>query len=452
MQARHEEQVNAVRSNLETLFESINDMLFILGQDGVILYANTATIDELGYSLDELRQMNLLDLHPLEAREKALKNAEEMSTGARNICQMPVLMKSGETIPVETKITHGTWNGKPALFGISRDISERLKSQSALVESERKFRELTEYLPLPLIETDRQGIVTYINHSGQEFFALSAEELQQGMSAFSFCIPEEFEMVLANQTKMLDPDYIPKGNEYTVTMKDGRRVPRLLYSTPIRLEDGQVSGIRTTVVDLTELKRAEEALRENVLQKRVSAEFRSIIDNIPGFVYHTSEDGNIKFLSQSTFLATNELLPILSRTRNHALSFVHPEDHQLVIDTYHELTKSLVSKVIIFRIVLPGGDLRWIEDRQTSVFSVNGQFSGIDGILFDITDRMRAQEEKQQFEQSLKKTSVLKPSARLPAASLMISTTFSHRSLAMLKWAWFHSLKTPNSMTTFPRS
>ena len=404
MQARHEEEVHAANRNLEALFDTIDDMLFICGEDGVILHANTATIDELGYSLDELRQMNVLEIHPPALREKAKKIVEEMLAGTETICNIPLFMKSGETIPVETKITQGTWDGKPVLFGISRDISERLKSQLALVESERKFRELTEYLPLPLFETDRQGIVTYINHSAMGFFDLSAEELHRGISAFSFCIPEEFEMALANQTKMLDPDYIPKGNEYTVTMKDGRRVPLLLYSTPIRLEDGEVAGIRTTVVDLTELKRAEEALRETALQKRVSAEFRSIIDNIPGFVYHTSEDGNIKFLSQSTFLATNELLPILSRTRNHALSFVHSDDRQLVVDTYHELKKSPASKVIVFRIVLPGGAIRWIEDRQSSVFSENGNFSGIDGILFDITERVKAQEEMQQMEKNLKKT------------------------------------------------
>ena len=404
MHSRHEEQIRTVSRNLEILFESIEDMLVVFDHDGAIIHANTATINTLGYSLDELRTMTVLDVHPPELREQTKKRVAEMLAGIETLCDIPLFMKSGDSIPVETKITNGTWDGKPVIFCISRDISERLKSLSAIVESERKFRELTEFLPLTLFETDRKGFVTYINQSGQAFFNLSPEELQHGISAFSFCIPEEIELALSNQTKILEPEYIPKGNEYTVIMKDGRRVPLLLYSTSIRQEDGQFSGIRTTVVDLSELKRAEEALRENVLQKRVSAEFRSIIDNIPGYVYHTSDDGTIKFLSQSTLFATNELLPFLSRTRNHALSFVHPNDRQLVVDTYRELKKSPASNVIVFRIVLPGGDIRWIEDRQTSVFSENGQFSGIDGILFDITDREKAQEEMQQMEQNLKKT------------------------------------------------
>ena len=404
MQARHEEEVHAANRNLEALFESIDDMLFVVSEEGRILHANSSTIATLGYSINELRGMNLLDLHAPETREEAIKAAEEMNAGTRIICQMPVLMKSGELLPVETKMTKGIWDGKPTLIGITRNISQRLRNQAKLIESERKFRELTEFLPLPLFETNQLGIVDYINHSALEFFDLSAEELKQGISAFSFCTPEEIELALVNQKKICDPDYIPKGNEYTVIMKDGRRVPLLLYSTPIRQDGDQVAGIRTTVVDLTELKRAEEALRENALQKRVSAEFRAIIDNIPGFVYHTSEDGTIKFLSQSAFLATNDLLPILSGTRNHALTFVHPKDRQFVLDTYYELKKSPGSKVIVFRIVLPGGAIRWIEDRQSSIFSENGDFSGIDGILFDITDRVKAQEEMLQMEKNLKKT------------------------------------------------
>ncbi|NTU52843.1 MAG: PAS domain S-box protein [Chlorobiaceae bacterium] len=404
IQARQEEEVRSVNRNLETLFGSVDDMLFVVGENGKIKHANSATIATLGYQLDELRTMTVLDVHPPELREQAQKRVAEMLSGTETICNIPLFRKSGDRLPAETKITHGIWNGQPVIFGISRDISERLKNQSRLVESERKFRELTEFLPLPLVETNRQGIVTYINNSGLEFFDLSHEELQQGISAFSFCSPEEFEMALASQTKMLVPGYIPKGNEYTVMMKDGRRLPLMLYSTPIRQGNGQVSGIRTTVVDLTELKRAEEALRENALQKRVSEEFRSIIDNIPGVVYHTSDDGVIKFLSQPADAASCDLLSLLSGTNDIAMSLVCPDDRQLVVDTYRELREAPASKVVLFKIVMPDGSIRWIEDRRTSLFSEHGKFSGIDGILFDITDRVKAQKEKQQLEQNLKKT------------------------------------------------
>ncbi|NTU52845.1 MAG: PAS domain-containing protein [Chlorobiaceae bacterium] len=404
MQARHEERVSSVNLNLETLFNSIDDMLFVIGGNLAIVHANAASIDALGYSLDELRQMNLRDLHPPEFQEKALETAKQRNASTRSVCQMPMLMKSGKTIPVETKITPGIWDEKPVHFEITRNISERLNSQSALIESERKFRELTEYLPLPLFETDLRGIVNYINLSGMEFFDLTPEDIERGVSTFSFCLPENIELAVANQQKILDPGYIPKGNEYTIVMKDGRRLPLLLYSTPIRKE-GKFAGVRTTVVDLSELKRAETALRENALQKRVSEEFRSIIDNIPGLVYHLSSDNTIRFLSEtSQAWLTEALLPDGSGSLDKVLSLIHPEDRQAVVTNGKKIRRKQTSMVSVFRLSIPDKGMRWIENRSTSTFSDNGHYLGVDGILFDITDRVTAQEEKRQLEANLNKT------------------------------------------------
>lgn len=58
----------------------------------------------------------------------------------------------------------------------------------------------------------------------------------------------------------------------------------------------------------------------------------------------------------------------------------------------------------MYRIVTTKGSIRWIEDRKTSTFSPDGIYTGIDGILFDVTDRMMALEDKQQLESRLRKT------------------------------------------------
>jgi PAS domain S-box-containing protein len=404
IQANHEERVSTVNRNLETLFESIDDMLFILAEDGAIVHANTATVNALGYSLEELRTINVLDVHPPELREQAQKRVGEMLTGTQTLCNIPLIMKSGDTIPVETKITRGAWNGKPVLFGITRNVSERVKSQAKLIESERKFRELTEQLPFPLFETDLEGIVDYINHSGMEFFDISPDEVKSGISAFSFCWPENLELAVANQQKIFDPGYLPKGNEYSIVMRDGRRLPLLLYNMPMRKE-GKFAGMRTTVVDLTELKQAEIALREVALQKRVSEEFISIIKNIPGLVYHMSADNSVRFLSDGT-QAWSKLLIKANNidSLDDALSFAHPEDRELIADTFNKLRASQISTTNVFRIPLPGDEVKWVENRTTSIFSDDGSFSGIDGILFDVSNSVKAQEEYRQLQLNLQKT------------------------------------------------
>jgi len=404
MQARHEERVSAVSRNLESLFESIDDMLIILAESGTIVHANPATAEVLGYTLDELRKMNIFDVHPPEKHEKSKKYFERILAGIQNSCDITFLTKSGETIPVETKITHGTWDSRPVIFCASRDISERLKSQSALIESEQKFRELTEYLPFPLFETDLRGMVSYINHSGMEFFDISPEEVRKEVSAFSFCWPENLELAVANQQKIFDPGYIPHGNEYIIVMKDGRRLPLLLFNTPIRTE-GKLAGMRTTVIDLSELKRAEAALRESSLQKRVGEEFRSIIENIPGLVYRVTEENTIRFFSDpKEDWARHVLLPDHSGQLGTILAFIHPDDRQVVFDMCSELHSKPTWLVTVFRVSLPRQEIRWFENRSTSIFTDEGRFSAIDGILFDITDRIKTQEAKKQLEESLIKT------------------------------------------------
>jgi two-component system cell cycle sensor histidine kinase/response regulator CckA len=404
VQATHEEKIIAVNKNLALLFDTIDDMLFIIGEDGTIRHTNAASLNSLGYSQEELLQMHVLDVHPPEQRLEAKETVEKMLAGIENVCLIPLVVKSGGRLPVETKITQGTWDGKPVLFGISRDISERLRNQSAVVESEKKFRELTEYLPLPLFEMDMQGVATYVNLEGQKFFSLTPGELQQGVSAFSYLVPEDLEKARKNRIQMLEPGYIPRGNEYTVIMKDGIRRPVLLYSSPIRRQ-GAVTGLRTIIVDLYELKRAEAALRESGLQKRISEEIRSIIDNIPGVVYHISADDSIRFLSDVKTAASNqEILSSVAGSIGEVFSYIHPDDRQLVVDSCSQLRESTGSQIIVYRIVHPDGVVRWIEDRKTSVFTDVGAFSGIDGILFDITERVAAQDEKRQLELRLKKT------------------------------------------------
>ncbi|NTV25727.1 MAG: PAS domain S-box protein [Chlorobiaceae bacterium] len=404
MQAKQEEQVFLGNQNLKTLFESIDDMLFILADDGTIVHANTATVKALGYSLDELRTMNVLEVHPPDLREKAKKTVEEMLAGTETICNISLLNKSGNLLPVETKITHGTWDGKSVLFGISRDISERVKAQKALVESERKFRELTEYLPFPLFETNLKGIVTYMNHSGMEFFEISPDEVQHGISAVSFFSPETLESLVANHRQEFTHGYLPKGKEYTIVLKDGRQLPSLFFNTPIENE-GEIAGMRTTVVDLTELKKAEAALLENTVQKRISEEFKSIIDNIPGVVYHLSEDNIVRFLSNGTQDWSKLLLQANSvDSLDDALTFLHPDDRQPVTELINELRLNQKSTANVYRISLPENEIKWVENRSTSSFSDDGRFTGVDGILFDVTDRIRAQEEKKQIDEKLKKT------------------------------------------------
>lgn len=129
---RSEQALKESQGNLQRLFDSLQDLLFVLSPDGELLHANQQAMDRLGYSLEELRGMHVLELHQPARRQEAAYVLEDINAGRSDTCRVPLLTKSGKTIPVETKIARGRWGHGDALFGISRDVSERVRAEESL--------------------------------------------------------------------------------------------------------------------------------------------------------------------------------------------------------------------------------------------------------------------------------------------------------------------------------
>ncbi len=133
-----EEKVKEAAKNLETLFNSIDEMLFVLDMKGHILAVNDSVEKRLLYSPVELTGLDVLMLHVPERRDEALQNVEGMIAGTIDSCPVPLLAKDGTRIEVETKVTRGKWNNLEVIIGVSRDVTERKQAEEALVQlSER---------------------------------------------------------------------------------------------------------------------------------------------------------------------------------------------------------------------------------------------------------------------------------------------------------------------------
>lgn len=136
-QALHEGQ-----QNMQTLLDTIDDMLFILDADGRLLKTNYSAQRCLGYTLHELNKLHVLDLHPPEQRQEASTTITDMLAGKLTTCEIPLVVKDGSYIPVETKVTRGKWGGRDVLFGISRDITERKKSEMEMKLYHEKLEDM----------------------------------------------------------------------------------------------------------------------------------------------------------------------------------------------------------------------------------------------------------------------------------------------------------------------
>lgn len=120
---RAEEAVIQTRRNNEAFFNSINEFLIVLDDNGYILNINETVVRRLGFTKEELLGQSVVMMHPPERREEASGIVQEMLAGTTDFCWVPVMTRDGRLIPVETRITRGEWDGRPALFGSSKEIS-----------------------------------------------------------------------------------------------------------------------------------------------------------------------------------------------------------------------------------------------------------------------------------------------------------------------------------------
>jgi len=125
----------------------------------------------LGYDSNELLNMTMLDIQQPGKNVKSKISFEDVISGARNIVNSSYFTKFKAEIPVETKISYGNWGDKNVYFAISRDISERIKTENDLKKSEQRNRALVESIPDMLFVIQKDGTcIDYRIHNLNELY------------------------------------------------------------------------------------------------------------------------------------------------------------------------------------------------------------------------------------------------------------------------------------------
>ena len=148
-------------------------------------------------------------------------------------------------------------------------FSERKRVEKALRENEKKLRELYDNAPVGYREYDTEGHISNINRTELEMTGYSFEEMI-GQPAWKFVVEEEKarETILAKLAGTLPPS---QGLERVFRRKDGTTFPVLIRDRIIRDGHSRVTGMRSTIQDITDRKRAEEekaALQEQLRQSQ----------------------------------------------------------------------------------------------------------------------------------------------------------------------------------------
>jgi PAS domain S-box-containing protein len=125
---KYENDFEYNNDNTSKLLDNVDDFIFVIDSEGHILYANKAIQDRLGYTEQELQEMNIINLHYSKQALKAASNISDVVSGNRFSCDIPLVAKDGTIIYKDTKFSKGEWYGQEAIIGVSREIDENHKS------------------------------------------------------------------------------------------------------------------------------------------------------------------------------------------------------------------------------------------------------------------------------------------------------------------------------------
>jgi two-component system cell cycle sensor histidine kinase/response regulator CckA len=199
--------------------------------------------------------------------------------------------KSGEVRWIDQYSKTINYKGKPGNFLTFIDINDQKLAQQTLVQSEKRYRDLADSLPQIVFETDENGNLTFVNRNAFDIFGYSQKDFDRGINTLEMLIPEDRIRAMENMQKMTRGESSDT-NEYTALKKDGSTFPISIHSNRL-IHENRFMGFRGIVIDLTQTKKAEEALRES------EEKYRRIFENIQDAYYESSLDGTILEISPS---------------------------------------------------------------------------------------------------------------------------------------------------------
>jgi PAS domain S-box-containing protein len=265
---RIEKKLQQREFEFQFFFNTIQDFLFILDERGNIIRVNPSVINRLGYSEDELIGQSVMLTHPAERRDEAFQIVMDMLAGKRAFCPIPLCAKDGTLIPVETVVTAGVDNGRTILVGISRDISERLRSDDALRQSEAKHQLLADNAGESIWTADLTGKIISSSAACFNIYGLQPEDIVSH-TFHELLMPEsniELDAMLIDELNQEKEGADPKRTrviEVQVNRKDDVQMWIEMTMTFLRNVNGLPIGILGVSRNIVERKLLLEKLHWN---------------------------------------------------------------------------------------------------------------------------------------------------------------------------------------------
>jgi PAS domain S-box-containing protein len=275
---------------------------------------------------------------------------------------------------------------------LALEVQERKRTEEALRQAEEKYRSIFENAVTGIFQTTPDGHYmsanpALVNIYGYDSIADLTAHLTDigGQLYVDPSRRQEFVRLMHEQGSVTD-------FESQVYRRDGQIIWISENALAVRNQQGNLLYYEGTVEDISDRKQAEAALKER------EERFRSLVNNIPGAVYRCAYDANwtMEFLSDDI----EDIIgyPASHFTSDRLLSFadlIPAADIETITLQVEQALAARRPYIVEYRLKTATGDIRWVYEKGQGVFSPEGEVLWLDGVIFDITDRKRTEEELQ---------------------------------------------------------
>lgn len=387
--------------NIENILDSITDAFALIDQQWRLTYVNPAAAQLMDKPLDEILGQVCWSLFP-ETKETNFYT------------QLHRAME--ENVPVHFEALYSPsahWyecDAYPSADGLSvffRNITERKQMERQLRERAEEIEKLMEVLPLGIVfahDPECQRITG--NPTAHKLLQLPP---QVNLSKTAPPNERPLNYKVCRNGHEIPPQELPlqyaathgvevRDSEFDLVFNDGSANSIYGYASPLFDEQGQVRGCIGAFMDITERKRAEEALSES--QRRLSAVIQASNASYYEFATDFSWGTIDRRFAAMLGYSLDEIPPVPERW-DWWEQRLHPEDHERTLQAYHDFVQDLIPVLRQeYRLRHKDGSWLWWRVVSTTVKrNSQGYATAIAGLIFDITEQRQAEEALRESEE-----------------------------------------------------
>ncbi len=334
------------------MVEHTGDLIYVTDSDGNFKFINQTIEREYGYSAGELLGKGFRDVVVPESYAVAIETFKKQVKGIDvGLIEYDIYDKYGQIKSIEAK-ERLTWKGNRIveIYGIARDVTDRKRVETALRESEEKYRSLVENLNDVICSTDLEGRVTYVSPSIEQITGYPVQEII-GRAITDFIFPDDLQIFKESYARTINGQKEPL--EFRAIRKNGGIVHVRTFSRR-QYFNGELTGLTGTITDITERIKAENALWES------EEKYRLVVENAAEVII-LAVDGYLALYNKKTSELFGYSEAELASTP--IIEFFHPDDRKLVLDHRSKRDKGDPEpQFFTARMLTKGGTIVWMEN------------------------------------------------------------------------------------------